>query len=1093
MNRFFEPDHRIGLFASVGIAALAVSAPAVAQDAADVEDAVTTTEAEAEAAISQNITVTGSRIRRPNLDSPVPITSIAAEDLIARGSLSIGDALAELPQLGSTFTQANSTRFIGTAGINRLDLRNLGTARTLVLVNGRRHITSSPGTYDVDTNTIPSDLLERVDIVTGGNSAVYGSDAIAGVVNFVMKTDFEGLRIRGQAGISDESDAASQFVSVTAGKNFVDGRLNISFAGEYANSDQLLNTERDSFTGAISGFPNFTTTQPATTYNPANRTTTPVPNRNFDRIPNTTLVSGLRFAQLNGNGMVQTVCPYLTNAQYDAQTAAERARHLQRLALSCSGTTTVDGRVIPTAFTPTGGGINHFWSFNDTGTELIRSVPSADLRPVGGGVIGGLGSTGLEGGQLLPELQRYAGNLFINFDVSPAFQPFLEAKYVRVDSIQGSNQATFATGVLRSSFRIDNPFLTARARQQIIEINGLDPNSAAVTGGTATFNSFRFNYDLGTRAEDHRRETYRVVLGASGDLSTTGSLRYEVAVNYGRTETFYDTGGNVNIAKYNNATDAARDANGNIVCRINLVTVTDPNCAPLNPFGFGTASAAARDYVLAVASREQWAEQINATAFLSGDTEGFFKLPGGAIGFAVGAEYRSEDAFSAFDPLTVSGATFLNAIGAFDPPKQEVRELFGEVRLPILAGIPFAEELSIEGAVRMSDYNTADDLTWAYNGGIVWSPVRDIRFRASYGRAVRAPNIGDLFSTASETFLNGVVDPCNQTVINDNPNRARNCAAAGVPTTLVVNGETRPWTNTPASGISGVQAGNPNLLPETSDSITVGAVFQPSFVPGLSFSVDYYDIKVKNVISAVGSQAIINQCYDDPVTIDNPFCAATFRRTTSDPLTNQTFAGQRDRVIAGIPNLNLTQVGPSFLQAPFNFAQLRAKGIDFEVNYVTDLSDDVNISIRAVASHNLEREDFTFITDPARSTRLDGTLGVPKWEASLFTTLTFDAFDINYNARFVGKQAVNDWEVQFAHQGRAPTNPDATPFAFYPDILYHNLRFGAEPEGTDFRFYVGIDNVLDQLPPLPLTGTGAGSGIYPVQGRFFYAGATVKF
>ncbi len=1084
---------RIGLHSGVGLAALALATPAFAQAVEGPVDQDSAEAAADKADTAEIITVTGSRIRRPNLDSTVPVATVQAKDLIDRGSLSLGDALAELPQLGSTFTQANSTRFIGTAGINNLDLRNLGTSRTLVLVNGRRHVTSSPGSYDVDTNTIPSDLLERVDITTGGNSAIYGSDAIAGVVNFVMKTDFEGLRLRGQAGISDEGDAASQFLSLTAGKTFMDGRLNIAFAAEYANSDQLLNTDRDSQTGALTGTYAFTTTQPVSTYNPANRTITQTPNRNFDGIPNTTLLGGIRFPQLNGNGMLQTVCPYLTNAQYDALSPTARAIHIQRLQLSCSGTTVVDGRTVPSQFSPTGGGINHFWSFNADGTELVRSVPTADLRPVGGSVFGGLGSTGLEGGQLLPELQRYAGNLFINADISPAFQPFLEAKYVRVDSIQGSNQATFATGVLRSSFRIDNPFLTQTVRNQIVAIQGLDPASAAVVNGTATFNSFRFNYDLGTRAEDHRRETYRAVLGARGDLSTKGNLRYEVAATYGRTETYYNTGGNINIQRYNDATDAALNGAGQIVCRINLTTVVDPACAPLNPFGYGKASQAAKNYVLTNSSRTQWAEQINAVGYLSGDTDGIFRLPGGPIGFAVGAEYRSEDAYSAYDELTANGFTFLNGSGAFNPPKQEVREVFGELRLPLLADLPFVQELSVEGAVRYSDYNTAKKGVWAYNAGIVYSPVRDVRFRAAYGRAVRAPNIGDLYATAAETFLNALADPCSQTFINDNPNRVRNCAAAGVPTTIVVNGETRPWTNTPASGISGNQAGNPNLNPETSDSLTFGAVFQPSFVPGLSFSVDYYNIKVKSVIAAVGSQAIINQCYDDPVSINNPFCAAVFRRDSADPFANKTFAGQRDRTFAGIANINLPQVGPSFLQAPFNYAKLVAKGIDFEVNYITDLSENLSLSVRGLASYNLEREDFTFVTEPGRSTRINGTLGTPTWEASFFSTLDFGQFDLGYTARFVGKQAVNAWETQFSHQGRAPINPDATPFKWYPDIIYHNLRFGFEPEGTNFRFYAGMDNVLDQLPPQPNTGTGGGSGIYPIQGRYMYAGATVKF
>jgi outer membrane receptor protein involved in Fe transport len=1064
---------------------------AIERDACLAELGLTSAEAVTEGAIL----VTGSRIRRPNLEATVPINSVEAREILERGDLSVGDALSELPALNSTFSQANSTRFIGTSGINRLDLRGLGTTRTLVLVNGRRHVTSSPGTYDVDTNTIPSDLLERVDVVTGGNSAVYGSDAIAGVVNFILRRDFDGIRIRGQAGISDEGDAGSYFASITVGRNLFDNRLNVAFAGEYAYSDQLMMRDRDSFTGAASGFPGFTTTQPTSTFNPLTRTSTPVPNRNDDGIPNTTLVTGLRFPQLNERGMLQTVCPFLTNAQYDALSPEARARHDQRLRLSCAAVTTDSaGRLVPNSFSPTGGGINHFWSFTPDGTALERSVPTGDLRPVGGGVIGGLGSTGLEGAQLRPLLERYALNLLLSGEISSVFRPFLEAKYVRIDSQQTSTQPTFSTGVLRSTFRLDNPFLTPTARQQIIEINGLDPNAAAVVNGTQTFSSFRFNYDLGTRSEDHQRETYRVVGGFEGDLSSTGNIRYEVAASYGRTETYYETGGNVHIQRYNNATDAARDANGNIVCRINLNPATaDPNCVPLNPFGYATASPEAIRYVLETASREQWAEQINVVAFLSGDTGGFFNLQGGPVGYAVGLEYRREDAFSAFDDVTVSGATFLNAIGAFDPPAQSVREAFAELRVPILRDLPFAHELSLEGAVRASDYNTRDKLVWAYNAGVIYAPVRDIRFRGAYARAVRAPNIGDLFATQSQTFLNAAVDPCSQTVINQNPNRARNCAAAGIPTTILVDGEERPWTNTPASGISGFNQGNPDLDPETSDSFTVGAVFQPRFIPGLSFSVDYYNIKVKNVITGIAPQQIINRCYDDPVGIDNPFCAAVFRRRSADPLLDFTFEGQADRTFAGIPTLNFDRIGPSFINQPFNFAKLAAEGIDFELAYRNQIADGVMLNVRAVLTHNLNRVNFTFITEPEQSTRIHGTLGNPLWAGNLFTNVDFGEIDLTYNARFVGRMTVAAWETQFSHQGRPPQVPDAFPFTHYPDIVYHNLRVGFEPSGRRFRFYAGVDNVLDQLPPAPLDGRGEGSGIYPITGRFFYAGATVNF
>ena len=164
--------------------------------------------------------MTGSRIRRPNIESNVPIVSVTAEDLTSQGDVNIGDALNDLPSLRSTFSQSNSGRFIGTTGLNNLDLRGLGTVRTLVLVNGRRHVTSSPGDYIVDVNSIPTDLLERVDVITGGSSSVYGSDAVAGVVNFVLRRDFDGIRLRGQGGVSQQGDRGIQFVSLTAGRNF---------------------------------------------------------------------------------------------------------------------------------------------------------------------------------------------------------------------------------------------------------------------------------------------------------------------------------------------------------------------------------------------------------------------------------------------------------------------------------------------------------------------------------------------------------------------------------------------------------------------------------------------------------------------------------------------------------------------------------------------------------------------------------------------------------------------------------------------------------------------------------------------------------
>jgi outer membrane receptor protein involved in Fe transport len=263
-----------GLFvtASTVAFALASAIPAAAQTATPVDaqtqtpgadqaaplgsdtttGAVAQTEAP-DANAGSEIVVTGSRIARPTLDSPIPVTTVTQADLTRTGAVVIGDVLNDLPSLRSTYSQANSTQFIGTAGINLLDLRGLGPTRTLVLVNGRRHITGSVGDFLVDTNTIPTDLIDRVDIVTGGSSAVYGSDAMAGVVNFVLKRNFDGVSLNAQSGIADRGNRGTYRLSGTFGTNFAEGRGNIALGLEYNQADLLTYTDRPGLTGAYDG------------------------------------------------------------------------------------------------------------------------------------------------------------------------------------------------------------------------------------------------------------------------------------------------------------------------------------------------------------------------------------------------------------------------------------------------------------------------------------------------------------------------------------------------------------------------------------------------------------------------------------------------------------------------------------------------------------------------------------------------------------------------------------------------------------------------------------------------------------------------
>ncbi|WP_308517079.1 TonB-dependent receptor domain-containing protein [Sphingomonas flavescens] len=1022
------------------------------------------------------IVVTGSRIRRPNLDSSVPITSVAVQDLTSRGEVSLGDALNDLPSLRSTFSQANSTGSIGTAGLSILDLRGLGTNRTLVLVNGRRTVSAQPGNFNVDVNTIPVDLLDRVDVVTGGNSAVYGSDAVAGVVNFILKRDYEGVKVRGQIGTSTYNDRDNKFASIVAGHNFLDGKLNLTGAFEYAKSDAVYYSDRP-YLGAYTGVPGFYTSQITT-----------APNRNFDGIPNTSFWSvnggntpGITFGNISTGGYVLNTCP--TSAS-----AAVRA-------LVCTG-----------AQSPTGGNIVSNYAFNPDGT-LSRDVPYFDNRPIGGGVFGGLSATGVEDAMLLPGLERFVGNVFLNGNISPAFKPFVEASYVRVNATQQSTQPTFVASNLSPVFSLNNPFLSSQARALISQFPATVSAAScqARTGTSQCFTMQRFNNDLGTRAEDHKRTTYRVVVGARGELSSSGNLNYEASLNYGHTRTYYETGGNVLIANFNRASDARLNSAGQIVCGVNAdasTTNDDPSCVPLNLFGYGASSQAARDYVLYTSSRVQKATQLDGVAFISGDSSGFFRLPGGPIGFSLGYEHREEKASSVYDDVTASGATFLNAFQPFLPPKLVTNEGFGEVRLPILADLPGIKELTVEGAARYSKYRGIKGV-WAYNAGATYSPFSGLKLRAGYARSVRTPTLSDAYAAETQTFANGLTDPCDQpggtnasNNISSNPNRAANCAAAGVPTTVTyVNNSgatvTVPFTNVPGSGVLGINRGNPDLVPEKGDSLTIGGVVQPSFMPGFALTVDYYRIKVRNVISGLSGQQIINRCYDDPTGINNEFCAAIARQTSTNPLINGTFAGQTTRDLPNLNRFSFPSTGNAFINQPYNFAALIRRGVDFDASYSRRLWGNVRFSGRAIVSVLLQSENFSYLTQPDRSDKIDQTFGDPRWGASWNANLDFGNVDFTYSGNYVGRQSILSWETQFSHQGRGPTNPDARPIKWYPSQITHSARVNWDVL-TKLRLYAGVDNIANKRPPYDLTGVEGGSPFNPT-GRFFYGGAELKF
>jgi outer membrane receptor protein involved in Fe transport len=1004
------------------------------------------------------IVVTGSRIARPTLSSPVPLTSVSAEDILSGGDLNIGDALNDLPSLRSTYSQSNSTRFIGTAGLSLLDLRGLGISRSLVLVNGRRHVTALPGDFIFDVNTVPSELLERVDVVTGGNSAVYGSDAISGVVNFVLKRNFDGIRLTGQGGVSSRGDRGAYFLAGTFGRNFADGRGNVAISAEYSRANEVNQRDRDYLTGAFSGRNQFNTNEPTAGELAAG-----------DGIPDQAFLTGIRNNNISDGGLIGAVC--------NSTLLANPVR--------CAPGATA---ALPFGAT---------YVFQPDGSLILNPV-TRDLRvQTANGTsnsVGGLGSTLTNYGSLFPGIDRYTVNFLARFEVSDAFQPFIEAKYNRLN-VRSESSPSFWQGSILGFFggganlRCDNPFLTAQAYSTLQSIGRCSTAIAYGATNATTFNlAGRNNVDLGVRGERNTRDTFRVVGGIEGRFND--DWKYELAVNYGQLKSNTISTNNLLLfnpdgsdAGFLRAIDVTRNPAGQIVCRINAVTVVDPACVPFNPFGSNIAgNAASARYSNVESLYRQTASQLVFSANLSGDSSQLFELPGGPIGFAIGAEYREERAKVETDQNTRDELTFLTAIQPVDYPKFTVKDIYGEIRLPVLRDVPGFQLLEVNGAYRYSKYNTNAGGTNAYNASVVWSPITDVKFRAAYARSVRTPTLSDLFDPIGQNFAN-IADPCDVANINNGaPTRAANCAAAGVPVGFV---------NTPARSatLSFSQGGNPNLTPERSDSYTFGAVFEPRFVPGLSITVDYYNIKVANLIATLGAQTIINLCYDG-ASLANQYC----------PLVNRVPGGEfAPRAV---------------LSGPVNFAKQNARGIDIDMAYSKRFSNGDRFSYRVIGAYKLTINNFTDPTSPNVPNRQLSELGDPQYEFSANAAYKRGKFQGRIGVRYIGPQTIGAYEAQNPYLGLCPTsgltgigtstctpgstatlapqNADQTAEVYYPSRFYTDLRLEIDVT-SKYRLSLGMDNIFDVKPPFGLVGTGAGSGIYDPTGRYFYASFRADF
>ena len=974
-----------------------------------------------------DIVVTGTRISRPEIELPNPVTAISAKLIESSGKTDVTTLLINSPALvGSVTNSSNagsnsqnsndSAAGAGNVGISVLNLRNLGSQRTLVLVDGRRHVNAYSGQNSVDVNTIPVDLIEGVDILTGGVSAIYGADGVTGVVNFRLKRNFEGLTARIQSGISSRGDNANQFISVTAGHNFAEDRGNFALAYEYNKSDRLNQKDRDYL-----GDPRKNLQLLRNLDNP----TQPGGGNNLD-LPYDKIYSNVSWSDSAPNGAVDI-------GVFNPDTGATEFQYVPNF--DGDGRPYDRGTLLP----GTGG----------------RAVNSRSNTPTAGYF-----------GDIEPQIERHNVNALFSYEFSPAAKFFAEGKYVRINAftlVQPSfDFYTFLTP--------DNYYLNKRF------------GAAAPIGALVN----RDNFDMGVNTQRAKRETYRGVLGLRGTLSEgehSGNLNYEVSYVYGRSSSVVTSGNTRLTDRYYAAVDAVLDpATGQPTCRINLPgeTVIDPNnyagvatitgtpvsgqplsfkpgeCHPLNLLGYGQSSEAGRKFVFVDDVTRAYSEQHVVSGSISGDLGFLFSLPGGPVKFALGAEYRKEKTRST--PSAYAQGGFFDGGNQTAPSggQFDVKEVYGELSVPLLQHVPFAEDLSFGGAVRYSNYSTiGSTTTWKVDGA--YSPVRDITFRGTISSAVRAPNITELFSPLQgvQTFLS---DPCDPTNLPEGTQyRAANCVAALTAVGLTpaqiaaFSPATDPKQSTSQPGLSG---GNPNLQAETARSWTAGIVLRPSFLRGFSFTADWYNIKLKNAINTPDVNEVFKLCVDQP-TLQNVFCNSFTRSSKTGFINSYT-----------TQTLNVAAFTTSGLEvsAAYRLNMAPALGrLDFRLSggYLNDLT-----FLATVGGTPEQQRNRTYR---------------PKYSGNAQVTWLHGPLTVNYGLSWQGKTERYTQIEQKAHPNYDPR------YVMYKERWEHDIQLSLDVSDR-FTFYGGINNFTDQQPDI-----AAGFG-YPVSaiGRYFYIGAKIK-
>lgn len=938
----------------------------------------------------EDIVVTGSRISRRDYSADSPIVSVGQEAIQSSGPSTLESTLNEMPQF--TSIRPGSTLSAARQGRNNANLRGLGISRTLVLLDGRR-MQPSDALGTIDLNTIPSALIENVEVITGGASAVYGSDAIAGVVNFKLRRNFEGLELDGQYGITDRGDSPSWEVSATFGGGFADDRGRVDLSIGYLDRGYSQRLERDYFLN--SGV--------------ASNLTGALIQADAANLP-----SQAALAQVFG--------------RYGASTPARNA----------TLSTNVDG----TLFTPN----NPVLNFRYPEDGLYRVINGRVGIPYG------------ETYSLQAPLQRF--NVFgrASYEVTDAIEAFAQFSHVQYSTTFD----VFGGSVRELTIPVSNPFIPTDLRT--ILASRPNPNAPLI-----------YNFTTGKLGRSVTETDYAVdqyMAGLRGKLGVK-DWTWELYGSYGRTDQDAKYSGRIDRAAINTLLNAADG--GASVCP-----------GGFNPFSpviieNDPAQQACFDYLHRSARQRTTFKQRVVEATLQG---GLFELPAGEVRFAAGASYRKnsfvDEPPSEFVNATIVGFTpgqVLPAAGAIT-----VKEVFGEVLIPILHDLPLIKLLTLDFAYRYSDYNTIGS-AHTYKATAEWEVTDFLTLRGGMQQAIRAPSLGETFAQDSGgqgligSTVAGQGDPCDVTgrfrsASNPDAAQVRSlCIASGVPQNIVdifrFSGSSVPTRNPISLGL------NEERARTYTGGLVLRSPFDSPLLSSLSASVDYYNITVTDAIGTITAPVTLNQCFN--ANGSNPDYSAS-----------NIFCQQIQRDAGG----NIDEI----LTPRLNLASYKTAGIDFQLDWSADLAafglgDSGRVGFNLLLSYldsykiqNLEGAPFTDYAGTIGNAQIDEfTISYPRYKASATLNYAIGSASFALKARWIDKM----YNSQDAG-AETRTRPGVSARTYF-DLT------GRVEVSDQFELRAGILNLGDKQPPV-WTGEGTTDlALYDVLGRRFYMGVRLKF